>query len=82
MEQINITSTEAILYIVLINIGLGLLLGLIPLIAGFVKNNRKFGLFGLFGSIIGGAVLGVVLSLPVAAVFTWLIFKNSNSAQI
>lgn len=57
---------------------LGLVIGLIPLITGIVKKNFKFGIFGFLGSIVGGAILGLLLAIPVAAIFTWLILKNAR----
>ena len=62
--------------IALMGAGLGALLGLIPLILGFVKKERSYGVFGFLGSIVGGAVMGVFLSLPIVAIFIWLILKN------
>lgn len=74
MDPTSITLTQWIL----IGGGLGLLVGLVPLILGFVKKNLKFGVFGFLGSIIGGAVLGLLLAIPVAAIFTWLIIRGSG----
>lgn len=64
---------------ILIGGGLGLLVGLVPLILGFVKKNLKFGVFGFLGSIIGGAVLGLLLAIPIAGLFTWLIFRGRSA---
>ena len=64
--------------------GLGALLGLLPLILGFVRKERSYGVFGFLGSIIGGAILGVFLSVPIVAIFTWLILrkpKNQNTSS-
>ena len=63
---------------------LGLLFGLIPLILGLVKKERSYAVFGFLGSIIGGAILGVFLSVPIVAIFTWLILrkpKNQNTSS-
>ena len=60
--------------------GIGLIVGLVPLITGIVKRNMKFGLIGFAGSIVGGAILGLILAIPVAAVFTWLIVRGSKTA--
>ena len=79
MEQIRLTNTEAILYITLFNIGLGILFGLAPLIFGFIKKDRSYAVFGFLGSIIGGAILGIFLSIPVAILFTWLILRKSKT---
>ena len=46
--------------IAMMGAGLGALLGLLPLILGFVKKERSYGVFGFLGSNIGGALLGVL----------------------
>ena len=82
MDNIQISIDQARNYIILINVVLGLLFGIFPLLAGMKMNNRKYGIYGFIGAIIGGAILGVFLSFPIAAVFTWLILKKpvtSNS---
>ena len=79
MEQLKLTPTEAILYSALFNAGLGLIFGLIPLISGFIKKKRSYAVFGFLGSIIGGAILGILLSIPIAAIFTWLILRRPKN---
>lgn len=80
MAQINLTTTEAILYTSLAHAVIGLLLGLIPLVLGFIKKERSYAVFGFLGAIIGGAILGIFLSVPVAAIFTWLILRRPKNA--
>jgi hypothetical protein len=82
MEQIKMTTTEAVLYITIFNIGLGILLGAIPLVLGFLRKERSYAVFGFLGSIIGGAILGLFLSIPVAAIFTWLILRKQKNEPI
>lgn len=77
MQPNQITYEQVIFYITLINIVLGFLFGTFPLLCGIKTNNRKFGVYGFIGAIIGGAILGVFLSFPIAAVFTWMILKKS-----
>ena len=79
MEQIRLTNNEAIVYITIFNILLGIVLGLIPLILGFVKKERSYGVFGFLGSTIGGAILGLFLSLPIALIFIWLILRRPKN---
>jgi len=76
MDNIQISIDQARNYIILINIVLGILFGTFPLLAGIKMNNRKYGIYGFLGAIIGGAILGVFLSFPIASVFTWLILKK------
>ena len=82
MEQIRLTNTEAIVYVTIFNIILGIILGLIPLILGFVKKERSYGVFGFLGSTIGGAILGLFLSLPIALIFIWLILRRPKNAPV
>lgn len=63
-----------------INIGLGLALGLIPLSVGLVKKRAKVGAAGLAACVIGGAILGVFLSLPACIYFTWLAVRQPKPA--
>ena len=76
MEPIRINYQEALLYAALINAGIGLVLGLIPLVLGIVKGKLKYGILGLISSILGGAIFGIFLSIPAAVVFIWLVLKN------
>lgn len=73
MEPINLTTTDYYLYALLINAGLGALFGLIPLVTGFVKRQRKYAFWGLILSIVGGTILGLALAIPVSLIMTWLI---------
>lgn len=65
--------------IAMVGTAVGFLLGLIPLVLGFIKKERSYGVFGFLGSLIGGAILGIFLSVPVAAIFTWLILRKPKS---
>ena len=60
----------------LITAGIGFVIGLVPLIFGLVKGKLKLGVLGLLASTIGGALLGLLLSVPAAAVFIWKIMKK------
>ncbi len=59
----------------------GLLLGLIPLISGIKKNQVGLAIGGFFGCLIAGAVLGLILGIPTAALFWWLIKKAENKSK-
>ncbi len=69
-------------HIALMGAALGFILGLFPLILGYFKGKLKFGLLGLFGSTIGGAILGVFLSIPIIAVCVWLILRKPQEVVI
>lgn len=81
MEPIQLTTREAVLYAVLANTVIGFLIGLAPLAIGLIKGRRKYAFFGLIACVAGGAVLGLLLSIPLAAVFIWIIFRSSNSSS-
>ncbi len=77
MDQIKISQSEVIFYIALINIVIGFFLGTFPLLAGFIAKNRKYGIYGFIGSVVGGGILGILLSYPIAMIFIWLIVKKA-----
>ena len=79
MEPIQLTTQEFYLYTILANTALGFMVGLVPLAAGFIKGQRTYAFFGLVACVVGGAILGIFLSIPLAALFTWLIFRAANS---
>ena len=72
-------------YVVLIGVGLGLVLGLIPLILGIRMGKRKLGFVAMISSIVAGiaAVLsiGIILPLIVIAIFIWLILRKSPDVR-
>ncbi len=80
MGQIKVTYYEAIAYLALLGVAVGVLLGLIPLILGFKKHQRSYGLFGFFISIVAGA-FSPVLSVITVAIFTWLILRKPQPAD-
>jgi hypothetical protein len=80
MEEVRLSEYQAITYI-LIPTGIGFLLGLVPLVLGIVKQKVRLGVFGLIASTLGGAILGVILSIPAMAVFTWLIVRDGFVAE-
>ena len=77
MDITNMSPREALIFGFMVNAGVGLVLGLVPLIAGIAKRRIKYGLLGLLCSIIGSA-LGVIVSVLVCTIFTWLIFRRSS----
>ena len=81
MGQINLTSSEFIYYGAIAGGVLGLFLGIIVLILGFVKKERSYGVFGFLGSVILGPISGL-LSLIVAAIFIWLILRKPKNKPL
>lgn len=78
MEDLHFTYNELLGYVVFFNVILGFLFGTFPLAAGIKMHNRKYGVLGLITSVFGGAIAGVVLSFPAAAIFMWLIMRNAH----
>ena len=71
MQRIELTYTQ----LILIGMGIGLALGLIPLILGIIKGKTKLALWGFFASIAAGAAWSL-LSLVVVIVFIYLILRK------
>lgn len=57
----------------LVWIGVLILVGIAPLIAGFIKKNIKLGIIGFASCIVAGLIAGLLLGLPVAVIFTLII---------
>ena len=57
----------------------GALCGLIPLTLGNRRQNTRLGQRGFVFCLVAGAISGVILALPVAAVFAWLICRRSSA---
>lgn len=60
---------------------LGALLGLIPLILGIVKKRGKIGVLGFVAAIVGNAILGILLSVPIIVFCVYLILKKNNPIE-
>lgn len=75
MEEIRLSYTDAF-WLAMIPVAVGFALGLIPLVVGIVRGKLKLGLIGLVVSTLGGALLGVILSIPAMGIFTWLILRD------
>lgn len=75
MQEIHLTTREAILYLALIGTAAGLIMGLIPLIYGWRKGKTRLGVIGLIVSMIAGAIW-IVLPLLVILIFIFLIGRK------
>ena len=78
-EQVRLTTQEAFLYGMLFTAAVGFAVGLVPLVFGIWKKKVGLGFLGLIASTIGGAILGLLLAIPAAAVFIWRIMKVSKT---
>lgn len=80
MDPQQLIQQYGVWIFVAINVALGLVLGLVPFSLGFIKGRRKIGMIGLAVCVIGGAILGVLVSLPACILFTWLTFRQPAPA--
>lgn len=80
MEPYQISTREAIVWVMLINAVIGLVLGLIPLLFGYFNKQLKLGVAGIAVATLGGAVLGIFASIPATIIFTWLVARRAKAA--
>ncbi|MBP6001943.1 MAG: hypothetical protein KA746_00780 [Pyrinomonadaceae bacterium] len=80
MEPYQISTREAIVWVMLINAVIGLVLGLIPLLFGYFNKQLKLGVAGIAVATLGGAVLGIFASIPATIIFTWLVARQAKAA--
>lgn len=78
MQSIQLIP-DSILAAMLRGLIVGLVLGLIPLTLGFLRKKRRLGVYGLFSSTIGGAILTGIFSLIIVPVFAWLILRKPKT---
>lgn len=58
---------------------MGAIVGAIPAISGAVKGKIGLGIGGFFACLAGSLILGMLLSIPLCALFMFFIFKKTNS---
>ena len=56
----------------------GVVLGLVPLILGFRKQNVKMGIIGFVSAVAIGIPFSFLGALPVAIIFSWLILRKPS----
>ncbi|MBN1621889.1 MAG: hypothetical protein JW871_04795 [Endomicrobiales bacterium] len=56
----------------------GIVAGLVPFIIGMNKNKSSLAITGFFACMVSGAILGLLLAVPVCIAFTWAILKKSK----
>ncbi|MBX3245404.1 MAG: hypothetical protein KF685_13210 [Acidobacteria bacterium] len=77
MEPTQLTDTQAIIAIGA-NAAIGFFLGLVPLGFGYFKGKLRVGVIGIVVATLGGAILGVIISIPSVAIATWMIMRDSH----
>ena len=76
-DQLKELYEKYFYYILLADIGIGLLIGLLPLVMGVARKRRNLGIVGIVASGLVGA-LSPIFSLIVAAIFTVLIVRGTK----
>ena len=56
----------------------GVICGLVPLIYGLMRDRRQLALLGFGASALAGLVLGLILAIPVAGIFVYLIYRSTR----
>lgn len=79
MEPIRVEGIEAVYLFAAINAVVGFVLGLIPLGFGYFRGRTKLGVLGIVSSVLGGALVGLFLSVPAVVLFMWLIIRKNES---
>jgi hypothetical protein len=59
----------------------GAICGLVPLVYGIARGHTGLAVGGFLACLVGGVVLGVLLAVPLAALFAWLIWRNTRVAR-
>lgn len=67
------------IFVIVLNIAIGFVMGLIPLLLGYLHRNLRTGVLGIIVTTLGGGLLGVIVSLPAMAIFTWLIVRKAKN---
>lgn len=80
MDITSQLTKEDLMYFALIGAGIGLLLGLIPLVIAIRRGKLRFGLLAVVLSTITGAI-SPLLSLVVVGIFLWLILRKGSRSE-
>ncbi len=59
----------------------GAIVGAIPAICGAIKHKIGLAIGGFFACLVASFLLGLILSVPVCAIFLFLIFKKSKVTE-
>lgn len=59
----------------------GCVIGAIPAIIGAVKGNIQLGIIGFVCCVVSALLLGMLLAIPVCAIFVFLIFNKSKKEE-
>jgi hypothetical protein len=60
----------------------GAVCGLVPLIYGLNKGQTGLAVGGFFACLAGGLILGLILAIPLAVLFAWLIHRKDKARAV
>lgn len=66
-------------YVIIGGLVAGIISGAIPLFYGAFNSRISWGILGFIACLISGVLLGLLLSLPIASVFVYLIRREIKS---
>ncbi len=81
MDDIRITYREMMYGVIWLNVLLGTLFGILPLLAGLLLKQKRLAWISFVLAVVGGGLLGVFLAFPVALIFLWLIIREVKAAE-
>jgi hypothetical protein len=59
----------------------GVICGLFPLVYGLTRGRTSLAAGGFVACVVGGFILGLILAVPMAVLFCWLIHRRSRVAR-
>jgi hypothetical protein len=78
MDPIQLSRPEALIWVAALNAGVSFVLGIIPLCFGYFLDKRTLGITAIFVATGVGAILGIYVSVPLIALFLWLIIEDKR----
>ena len=66
---------------VIVSVITGMIWGAIPMIYGASKGRLGLAFAGFFSCTVGGYILGMLLAIPLAGIFTYLIAKKTKETE-
>lgn len=76
------SGQEFTLVAIVVGLIVGMICGAVPLFIGASKNQIGLGITAFISCTVSGVVLGMLLAIPMSAVFVWLINNASKKINI
>lgn len=81
MQDMGMTGQQWVVLVAAVTALLGFLFGLIPLLVGISKKQKKLGVWGLVATTASFALAGAIVAIIVVAIFLVLILKRAKAAS-